>query len=135
MINYRIPVNRPTLTGHEFSYMAEMLLNRDKFPGMARILKCQTYLEQALGVPKVLLTTSCTHALEMAALLLEIQPGDGIILPSFTFVSTVNAFVLYAALDRSLLTFAPIRSTLMKLSLRDLLRLERKQSCLYIMQA
>ena len=59
--------------------------------------KCHTLLEEALGVPKVLLTTSCTHALEMAALLLNIQSGDEVIVPSFTFVSTVNAFVLFGA--------------------------------------
>jgi len=59
--------------------------------------KCNTFLEQVLGVSKALLTTSCTHALEMAALLLKIQPGDEIIVPSFTFVSTVNAFVLRGA--------------------------------------
>ena len=54
-------------------------------------------LQEALGVPQVLLTTSCTHALEMAALLLEIQPGDEVVFPDFTFVSTVNAFVLRGA--------------------------------------
>jgi dTDP-4-amino-4,6-dideoxygalactose transaminase len=59
--------------------------------------KCHALLEQLLGVPKVLLTTSCTHALEMAALLLRIQPGDEVIVPSFTFVSTINAFVLRGA--------------------------------------
>jgi dTDP-4-amino-4,6-dideoxygalactose transaminase len=59
--------------------------------------KCHALLEQLLGVPKVLLTTSCTHALDMAALLLEIGPGDEVIVPSFTFVSTVNAFVLRGA--------------------------------------
>ena len=59
--------------------------------------KCQALLEQELGVPKVLLTTSCTHALEMAALLLDIKPDDEVIVPSFTFVSTVNAFVLRGA--------------------------------------
>ena len=57
--------------------------------------KCHTLLQKELGVHKVLLTTSCTHALEMAALLLEIKPGDEVILPSFTFVSTVNANVLH----------------------------------------
>ena len=56
--------------------------------------RCHALLEEALGVPKVLLTTSCTHALEMSALLLESQPGDEVIVPSFTFVSTANAFVL-----------------------------------------
>src|SRR5207237_2002585 len=59
--------------------------------------RCHDLLEGTLGVSKALLTTSCTHALEMAALLLDIQPGDEIIIPSFTFVSTVNAFVLRGA--------------------------------------
>jgi dTDP-4-amino-4,6-dideoxygalactose transaminase len=59
--------------------------------------QCQRFLEATLGVAKVLLTTSCTHALELAALLLDIQPGDEVIIPSFTFVSTVNAFVLRGA--------------------------------------
>lgn len=59
--------------------------------------KCQAIFEQELDVAKVLLTTSCTHALEMTALLLNIQPGDEVIVPSFTFVSTANAFVLYGA--------------------------------------
>src|SRR5687767_5864828 len=62
--------------------------------------KCHALLEQELGVPKVLLTTSCTHALEMSALLLDIQPGDEVIIPDFTFVSTVNAFVLRGATPR-----------------------------------
>src|SRR5687767_14529890 len=59
--------------------------------------KCHAFLEQELGVPKALLTTSCTHALEMSAILLDIQPGDEVIIPDFTFVSTVNAFVLRGA--------------------------------------
>src|SRR5215204_5742735 len=59
--------------------------------------KSHALLEQALGVPKVLLTTSCTHALEMSALLLELKDGDEVIVPSFTFVSTVNAFALRGA--------------------------------------
>jgi len=59
--------------------------------------KCQAWLEQTLDVPKALLTTSCTHALEMAAHLLNLAPGDEVIVPSFTFVSTVNAFVLAGA--------------------------------------
>ena len=59
--------------------------------------KCHAFFEKELGVPKALLTTSCTHALEMAAILLEIQPGDEVIIPDFTFVSTVNAFVLRGA--------------------------------------
>ncbi|MEO8617175.1 MAG: dTDP-4-amino-4,6-dideoxygalactose transaminase [Luteolibacter sp.] len=60
--------------------------------------KCHTFLENQLGVHKALLTTSCTDALEMSALLLGIEPGDEVVLPSFTFVSTVNAFVLHGAI-------------------------------------
>ena len=67
--------------------------------------KCQALLEQVLGAPKVLLTTSCTHALELAALLLDIGPNDEVIVPSFTFVSTPNAFVLRGARIR----FADVR--------------------------
>src|SRR5512143_2535394 len=59
--------------------------------------KCHTFLEKELGIRKALLTTSCTHALEMAAILLEIQPEDEVVIPDFTFVSTVNAFVLRGA--------------------------------------
>src|SRR5215831_10934280 len=59
--------------------------------------RCHQFLEETVGVPKALLTTSCTHALEMAALLLNLVPGDEVIVPSFTFVSTVNAFVLRGA--------------------------------------
>src|SRR5260370_11204691 len=59
--------------------------------------KCHSLLERVLGVKKALVTTSCAHALEMSALLLDIQPGDEVIVPSFTFVSTVNAFVLRGA--------------------------------------
>lgn len=92
-----IPFNKPHLTGHEQSYMAEAVAN-GHISGDGHFTKrCHTLLEQALGVPKALLTTSCTHALEMAAILLDIQPGDEVIVPSFTFVSTVNAFVLRGA--------------------------------------
>src|SRR5512139_2597778 len=59
--------------------------------------KCHAWFESELGVAKALLTTSCTHALEMAALLLDLRPGDEVILPAFTFVSTANAFVLRGA--------------------------------------
>jgi len=68
--------------------------------------RCHALLEEQLGVPKALLTTSCTHALEMCGLLLNLQPGDEFIVPSFTFVSTVNAFALRGAVPR----FADIRT-------------------------
>lgn len=94
---WEIPFNKPGLLGAEFDYISEAL-KRGHVSGDGYFTKqCQTKLENELGVPKVLLTTSCTHALEMAALLLDIQPGDEVIVPSFTFVSTANAFVLRGA--------------------------------------
>ncbi len=89
--------NRPFTVGKEFEYIQQAIENMDLSGDGAITKKCHAYLEQILGVPKVLLTTSCTHALEMAALLLDIKPGDEVIVPSFTFVSTVNAFVLRGA--------------------------------------
>jgi dTDP-4-amino-4,6-dideoxygalactose transaminase len=97
MSEYRIPFNRPYVHGKELLYIAEALTRGHIAGDGAFTHRCQAFVEQALGVPKVLLTTSCTHALEMAALLLDIQPGDEVIVPSFTFVSTINAFVLRGA--------------------------------------
>lgn len=92
-----IPFNKPHLTGREHAYMAEAVSN-GHISGDGKFTKqCHSFLEHTLGVPKALLTTSCTHALEMAAILLNIKPGDEVIVPSFTFVSTVNAFVLRGA--------------------------------------
>lgn len=91
---YQIPFNRPCLVGNELDYIADVVRAGHASGDGGYTKKCHRLLEQVLGVPKVLLTTSCTHALEMTALLLNIQPGDEIIVPSFTFVSTVNAFVL-----------------------------------------
>jgi dTDP-4-amino-4,6-dideoxygalactose transaminase len=89
-----IPFNRPIIVGKEFDYIHQAIEDMHISGDGAFSKKCSAFLEQSLNIPKALLTTSCTHALEMAALLLEIQPGDEVILPSFTFVSTVNAFVL-----------------------------------------
>ena len=92
-----IDFNRPVPVGKESEYMAEAIAAA-KISGDGQFTKkCSELLQEQLGVPKVLLTTSCTHALEMFALLLDFQPGDEVILPSFTFVSTVNAFVLRGA--------------------------------------
>ncbi len=89
-----IPFNRPYLTGKESEYISQALAIA-KLSGDGSFTKrCSELLENTLGVPKVLLTTSCTHALDMSAILLDIQAGDEVIIPSFTFVSTVNAFVL-----------------------------------------
>jgi dTDP-4-amino-4,6-dideoxygalactose transaminase len=92
-----IPFNRPYLTGDEFTHIQEAVAQA-QLAGNGRFTKqCQAWLERHVGAPRVLLTHSCTAALEMAALLLEIQPGDEVIMPSFTFVSTANAFVLRGA--------------------------------------
>jgi len=92
-----IPFNFPVMEGNEQAYMAEAIA-QGRFSGDGSFTrKCHALLEKNLGVPKVFLTTSCTHALEMAALLLNIKPGDEVIVPSFTFVSTINAFVLRGA--------------------------------------
>ena len=93
----RIPFNRPFAVGKEFDYIQQAIDNMHLSGDGLFTEKCHALLEQTLGVPKVLLTTSCTDALEIAALLLDIQPGDEVIVPSFTFVSTINAFVLRGA--------------------------------------
>ena len=97
MTEYRIPFNRPGFLGNEQAYIAEAIA-RGQISGNGHFTrKCQALLEEELGAAKVLLTTSCTDALEMCALLLDIGPDDEVILPSFTFVSTANAFVLRGA--------------------------------------
>lgn len=97
MVMYPIVFNRPAFMGQEQRYMAEALAYGLISGDGPFTRKCHQFLEQHLGAAKALLTTSCTHALEMAALLLEIKPGDEVIVPSFTFVSTANAFVLRGA--------------------------------------
>jgi dTDP-4-amino-4,6-dideoxygalactose transaminase len=92
-----IPFNRPFAVGKEIDYIRQSIENMHTCGDGSFTKKCHALLEQTIGVPKALLTTSCTHALEMAALLLDIQPGDEVIVPSFTFVTTVNAFVLRGA--------------------------------------
>jgi len=114
-----IPFNRPSLAGREFEYMQEAIANWHISGDGTFTRKCNALLEEALGVPKVLLTTSCTHALEMAALLLEIEPGDEVIVPSFTFVTTANAFVLRGAKP----VFADIRPDTLNIDERQVERL------------
>jgi dTDP-4-amino-4,6-dideoxygalactose transaminase len=97
MPEYRIPFNKPCLTGSEMLYVANAIILGHSAGDGSYSRACHAFLERELGVAKALLTTSCTHALELAALLLEIQPGDEVIVPSFTFVSTINAFVLRGA--------------------------------------
>jgi dTDP-4-amino-4,6-dideoxygalactose transaminase len=97
MSPYHIPFNKPSLAGNELQYMAQAIANGHISGDGTYSRQCHAWLEGFFGVRKALLTTSCTHALEMAALLLDLQPGDEVIVPSFTFVSTVNAFVMRGA--------------------------------------
>ena len=92
-----IPFNRPTNVGNELEYIQQAIQSSHLAGDGSFTKKSHAILEQAMNVPKALLTTSCTHALEMSALLLELKEGDEVIVPSFTFVSTINAFVLRGA--------------------------------------
>ena len=93
----KIPFNKPYLTGKELVYI-EDAVTKGKISGNGFYTKlCQDFFESKYGFPKCLLTTSCTDALEMAAILINIQEGDEVIMPSYTFVSTANAFVLRGA--------------------------------------
>ena len=105
MTAYRIPFNRPTAVGSEAEYLHRALGSGHWSGDGAFTRQCHDLLKRATGAHHVLLTTSCTHALEMTALLLDIKPGDEVIMPSFTFVSTANAFVLRGAVPR----FADVR--------------------------
>lgn len=92
-----IPFNKPYQSGKELQYIQEAISN-SKISGDGMFTKkCHQFFEEKFGFKKVLLTTSCTDALEMAALLINVQSGDEIIMPSYTFVSTANAFVLRGA--------------------------------------
>jgi len=97
MSPYDIPFNRPAIVGDEMRYMADAV-ERGRISGDGDYSqRCHALLRQELGAVKVLLTTNCTHALDMTGLLLDLQPGDEVILPSFTFVSTANAYALRGA--------------------------------------
>jgi dTDP-4-amino-4,6-dideoxygalactose transaminase len=93
----KVDFNRPITVGNEFEYMRQAMANVHISGDGAFTKKCHSFLEGELGVTKALLTTSCTHALEMSAILLGVRPGDEVVIPDFTFVSTVNAFVLRGA--------------------------------------
>ncbi len=94
---YRIPFNKPFAAGDEMHYMQDALARGHTSGDGYYTKQAHAFLEESLGVRKALLTTSCTHALEMAAILLDFQVGDEVIVPSFTFVSSINAFVLRGA--------------------------------------
>lgn len=92
-----ISFNKPPYTGNEDQYVLAAMRS-PKISGDGEYSKrCQAWFEEKTGCQKALLTPSCTHALEMAAILIDVQPGDEIIMPSYTFVSTANAFVLRGA--------------------------------------
>lgn len=111
----RIPFNKPCLAGRELLYIADAILRGHAAGDGAFTRKCHELLEREFKVVRALLTTSCTHALEMAALLLDTKPGDEVVVPAFTFVSTANAFALRGAKP----VFADIRP--------DTLNLDEKQ--------
>ena len=92
-----VPFNKPCLTGNELPYIADAVHAGNPSGNGKYSRLCHQYFEEKYGFSKCLLTTSCTDALEMAALLINIQPGDEVIMPSFTFVSTANAFALRGA--------------------------------------
>ena len=115
MNELRIPFNRASLLGHELEFVREAVENGHIAGDGPFTARCEELLERELPGSRVLLTTSCTHALELAALLLDVGPGDEVVLPSFTFVSGANAFALRGAK----IVFADVR--------RDTLNLDEKQ--------
>jgi dTDP-4-amino-4,6-dideoxygalactose transaminase len=112
---YDIPFNKAWISGNEYRYMSQAVEQGHISGDGSFTRQCSRLLEEWLNAPRVLLTTNCTHALEMSALLLNLKQGDEVIIPSFTFVSTVNAFALRGAKP----VFADIRP--------DTLNLDEKQ--------
>lgn len=96
----RIPFNKPFIVGRELEYIEQAVANMHLAGDGEYTQRCQEWMESAFDARKVLLTTSCTTALELSAILTGIKPGDEVILPSYTFVSTANAFILHGAIPR-----------------------------------
>lgn len=115
----RIPFNRAALHGAELDHIAQAFRAGHIMGDGGFTRRCASLLESTVGCPRVLLTTSCTHALEMAALLLNLGPGDEVVVPSFTFVSTANAFALRGAR----IVFADVRPDTLNLDERQVERL------------
>jgi dTDP-4-amino-4,6-dideoxygalactose transaminase len=105
MSEWRIPFNRASLAGDELAYLRDAIDHGHISGDGPYTKRCEDVLERELGAARVLLTTSCTHALEAAAILLDLGPGDEVIVPSFTFVSTAAAFALRGAT----IVFADVR--------------------------
>jgi dTDP-4-amino-4,6-dideoxygalactose transaminase len=110
----RIPFNRPHVVGKELAYVAEAQANGHLSGDGPFTKRCHSWLEQYAGGGKALLTHSCTAALEMAAILSGVGPGDEVIMPSYTFVSTANAFVLRGAVP----VFVDVRADTLNLDER-----------------
>jgi dTDP-4-amino-4,6-dideoxygalactose transaminase len=156
-VSYRIPFNKPCIIGRELHYMAETVVS-GQTAGEGRFVRaCERLLEERFDATRVLLTTSCTSALEMAAILCDLQPGDEVILPSYTFVSTANAFYLQGAklifvdirpdtlnLDESLIedavtdrtrVIAPVHYAGVSTAMRDVKALARKHDLMVVEDA
>ena len=97
MTDWVVPFNRASVVGNELAYVEQALANGHISGDGPFTQRCEELLEQSLGVPRALLTTSCTHALELAAILLDVEPGDEVVVPAFTFVSCANAVALRGA--------------------------------------
>jgi len=123
-MQYRLPFNRPCFAGREQKYISRAIASGKISGDGIFSKKCSSFLENMLGVRKVFLATSCTHALEMAALLLDLGPKDEVIVPTFTFVSTANAFVLRGARP----VFADIRPDTLNIDERKISSLISKRT-------
>jgi dTDP-4-amino-4,6-dideoxygalactose transaminase len=96
-MTFKIPFNKPCYTGNEDKYVLDAMRSLQISGNGPYTKKCEEWFENRLKCKRALLTPSCTHALEMAAILIDIKPGDEVIMPSYTFVSTANAFILRGA--------------------------------------
>jgi dTDP-4-amino-4,6-dideoxygalactose transaminase len=112
----RIPFNKPCMVGSELTYLSQAIAGGHASSDGPFTRRAQHMLEQSFGARRVLLTTSCTAALEIAALLCDLKPGDEVILPSYTFVSTANAVVLRGATP----VFVDIRSDTLNIDERQI---------------
>lgn len=124
----RIVFNQPTLRSGEFGYIARALERKHLSGGGEFTRRCEEYLQATYAAPRALLTHSCTAALEMAAILAEVGPGEEVIMPSFTFVSTANAFVLRGAVP----VFVDIRPDTLNIDeskIRDAITSRTKAIC------
>ena len=112
----KIPFNKPSIVGNELQYIQDAVHEGSIAAGGKYTELCESFLEDRYFIPKVMLTTSCTDALELAALILDIQPGDKVLVPAYTYVSTANAFALRGAN----ITFVDCDESTLNIDLEDL---------------